>query len=481
MRTVQQPAYLWVPEHASSAGGEVSEFAESVGLPMDEEQQMCLDAMYAETPDGQWASTEDGIICSRQNLKTHLFKGSSLADVFLFDASLVVCTAHLFATTQEMFRDLDAIVTNYDVLRRRVKKISRENGNEGIELLGNRRILFKARTKTGGRGLTGDVVYFDEAFALSASELGSVIPALSAKSITGQPKIRYGSSAGHAHSAVLRALRDRGRAGNDTRLAYVEFCAERRSCANDKCDHLYGTPGCVLDDEELWEQANPALDRRISRDFVRVERRTLPPDEFMRERLGWWEDPEESNEGLSFDAWSACADLRSKTADEVVFAIAVAKDLSWTAIGVAGLRPDGLPHVEVVDYRRGTDWVAGRAKELVDGYDAALVVEERGPRSTIADELAELGLEPMEAKPNDVVDACGLLEDRVLRRGLRQIGQPELDTAVRGARRRQVGEGWMFARKASLVEISPAISVTLALWGLSQLGDLSGDPDFFII
>ena len=298
--TITRPAFLWVPDHAvSSAGREAADLARSIGQEPDAEEELALDALLSERADGRWASLEAAVICGRQNLKTWTLQMSVLYDIFLRDVGLVVWTAHRFRTTQEAFRDIHALVDNYDHLRKRVKKVRTANGEEGIELLSGARLDFLARTSGGGRGLSGDTVVLDEALYLTPTMMGSLLPTLSAKP---DPAVRYGSSAGLRESEVLRMIRDRGRAGGDPSLVYVEWSTEPGQCGRPECDHKPGTRDCQLDDVAMWHAANPALGRRISVDYLSAERRALPPKEFARERLGWWEDPPVLGDGAIIPA-----------------------------------------------------------------------------------------------------------------------------------------------------------------------------------
>lgn len=475
--TLVRPAYLWVPDHVGSAADEAIGLAESVGLVPEPEQRLALEALLAERASGQWAALENGLVAARQNLKTFCFKIIALAKLWLFDDELVTWTAHLFPTTAEAFRDLSALAENYDHLRRRVKKVTYANGDEGIELVGGQRIQFRARTKTGGRGLTGDTIFFDEAFALAPSMMGSLFPILSVRP---NPQVFYGSSGGMLQSEVLRNLRDRGRAGGDSSLTWVEWCSEPKPCANEQCDHRYGSEGCVLDDMEMVRAANPMLDRRIPREFILNERRALPVKEYTRDILGWWEDPEESVDGLPMEKWNACADRDSELDADIVLAIAVAHDLSWATIAGAGLSDFEFVHGEVIEYRSGTEWVAAKAKELVAKHSARLLVlDTAGARSTIGDELEALGVEFVERNQQELVDACGVLYDLMMRGTLRHIAQPELDYAVANGRRRPVGEAWTWARRASPVEVSPIVAVTYAVAEVVQGDGDEGPPEIY--
>lgn len=461
--TLVEPAFVWTPPHSSTAGGEAAEVAESVGLVPDASQRLALDVLLAESSPGVWAAFEGAVVASRQNLKTALFQMIVLADAFLFRTRLIVWSAHEFGTATEAFLDLKGYCENYDHLRRRVNKVISSNGKEAIHLTDGSRIVFKARTNSGGRGLTGDRVILDEAFALTPAIMGALLPTMSAAK-NRNPQVLYGSSAGLEQSAVLRSVRDRGRAGGDPSLAYLEWCSTK-PCP-DKCDHHVGRDGCVLDDENEWAKANPALDVRITRAHIRKERLAMPAGEFGRERLGRWDDPGETTDGLDAEKWAACLDAESQTDGKPVLAAMVAHDLTWSAIASASYRADGVPHVEVIDYKPGTAWVAARADELRAKYDTQLVVLKAGPKSSLMDDLDDLNVAYEEADAQDLTGACGVLEDRVNRGTLRHIGQPELDVSVAVGRRRPVGDAWTWALRSSNADISPIVAVTLALWGL---------------
>jgi hypothetical protein len=51
------------------------------------------------------------------------------------------------------------------------------------------------------------------------------------------------------------------------------------------------------------------------------------------------------------------------------------------------------------------------------------------------------------------------------------LGQPELDDAVAGARKRQLGDLWVWDRRASTSYVGPLEAGTLAFGGLFRLPD----------
>lgn len=467
-----EPAFLSVPEYRDTLGPEVADLAKLAEFEPDPEQALALDALFGFDAANRSTAFELAVIACRQNLKTGLFKQAALGWLFITDQRLVVWSAHEFRTAQEAFRDMEELITGCDAMRKRVKNIYRGNGDEAIELLSGARLIFKTRTKGGGRGLSGDKVILDEAFALQPMHMGALLPTLSARP---DPQVVYGSSAGLSESAVLRGIRDRGRPGTDPTLAYIEWCAPV-GCATDHCDHSLVAAGCALDDEDNWRRANPALGRRITVDYIASERRALPPLEFARERLGWWDDPALESAAIKPAAWTDVEKPDANMGSVDAFGVEVSIDRATASIGAAGplceCEPPSLPcdtdviHVETVDHGRGIGWVVPRCVELNARHGpVSFVVDSRGPAASLIDELEAAGLTVIVTSAADIGKACAGFVDAVTEKTVCHGPQPELDAAVRGAKRRPLGDGsFAFGRKVSSVDISPLVAVTLAHW-----------------
>ncbi len=487
------PAFRSEPEYEVTLGPEVADLCRDAEFGPDEEQSMVLDAIFGRRADGRSSASEIGVVCCRQNLKTGVFKQAELGWLYVTEERLVVWSAHEFATSQEAFRDLEELITGFDFLRREVKRITHGNGEEAIELISGSRMIFKTRTKGGGRGLSGSKVVLDEGFALRAMHMGALLPTMSAQP---DPQVLYGSSAGLADSSILRDLRDRGRPGGEPRLAYFEWCAPppEVACAAGKgCTHARTAVGCGCDRPELWQLANPAMPRRVSVETVSGERRALPPSEFGRERMGWWDDPAEGVSPISEAQWRSCKDPRSRTSGVVAVAFEVAMDRSVSAIAISGWREDGLTHGELVEHRPGTAWLADRVEEIADENDTCvLVMDPTSPAGALEQELKNRGFV---TKPTagtserqlqlvgarDYAQACGALADEIEAERFRHIGQPPLDMAVEGVRTRDLADAWAWARKDSSADITPLIAVTLARHGLLTHGKKPEPPTPFAL
>ena len=229
----------------------------------------------------------------------------------------------------------------------------------------------------------------------------------------------------------------------------------------------------MANDPAFWALANPALGIRISSEYIANEQRAFASNVkgFAIERLGAgdWPRTDPGPEHLiTSDQWNACLDVNSKPADPVCFAFDVSPDRSWASIAVAGNRDDGLVHVEVVDRQRGTAWVAKRISELKAAHrPSAILCDAAGPAKSLLPKFEELGIEVITVASREHGQACGIFYDAVVDTGtLRHLGTPELSAAVDGAATRPLGEAWAWARKPSLVDISPLVACTLALWGV---------------
>jgi hypothetical protein len=161
--------------------------------------------------------------------------------------------------------------------------------------------------------------------------------------------------------------------------------------------------------------------------------------------------------------WAACVDLDSRAVDPVSFGIDVNEDRSWACIAVAGRRADGRAHGEVVEYRRGTDWIVERAVELkVKWQPLAFVVDPGAPAGSLIPGLEARGITVTKPTRRDVAQTCGALFDAVKQSEFRHRGEPALDISIRSARPRPAGDAWVFERRGQS-DVTPLLAMTLAL------------------
>jgi phage terminase large subunit-like protein len=287
---------------------------------------------------------------------------------------------------------------------------------------------------------------------LAGEAMAALLPTLSARP---NPQIWYASSAGMETSEQLLRVHQRALDGDSARLAYFEWSAD---------------PVLPLDDHEAWAQANPALGIRIDEEFICSEREALPDYEFSRERLGYWPSTE-LNRVISGEVWAKLVDGMSQVTDPVVFALAATPERSRGSIGVGGARSDGLLHGEVIENREGTQWMLPRMIELNGSHKPrAVVLDPASAAGSLIPGLQEAGIEPVLVTGRVRAQACGAFYDAVVETGtFRHRGQAPLNAALAGAKKKDMGDAWVFDRKASAVDVSPLDAVVLALHGHATL------------
>ena len=471
---VTRPRHLHVPAGAlGNYGDEVADLADLFPISLDESQRLVVEARTAYGKGGAWLALETLTKMGRQSGKTGGIETPIVfADLFLWGADRIAWTAHLFKTAREAFDDHVRLIQSTPELESRLARVQYANGEESIVLKSGARMDYLARSKGGGRGLGGKRVVIDEALFFTGEQAGAILPILAARANT---QIDYLSSAARVDSEYLRSLTARGRAGDDPSLVLVEFCApggwDDPGCTSGRqCSHALGVAGCALDDPGLWRDANPAVaSGRVSLDFLAAMRRSLPPLEFGREFLGWDESADDRHvTPIPAAQWQACADVHSTFTGRPVFAVAVSRDGQSAAIAAAGFRADGVPHVEVVEQRRGTDWVVERAGQLKKHRPLAWVLDKRTAAAALLPDLKAAGIVPREMSTNDCGQACSSLQSAVRDGAVRHLGDEVLAAAVAGAQRRDIGDGlWAWSAKTSEVDIVTLVAATNALWGLS--------------
>lgn len=451
----QRPRVSRIPPRLSSAGREAVELAASCGLILDPWQAFVLDGGLGERYDGKWSAFEVALIVSRQNGKGSILEARELAGLFLFGERLILHSAHEFKTAAEGFLRIEQLIDGSDDLRKQVRTITRSHGSEGIELLNGARLRFVARTRGSGRGFSGDLVILDEAYALTNASMGALLPTLSARP---NPQIWYTSSAGTADSEVLTAVHARGEGdGVEPRLAYFDFSAD---------------PKASLDDRAAWRQANPAFGIRIGEEFIEGERRALSDDDFARERLGIWSHGYAASAVIPASTWAALGSPMSEVVGSVAFAVDVAPDRHSAAIAAAGMRADGLEHVEVVDYRTGDPtWIVDRLKGLQSSIDSvATLLDPSSPAGSFLPALEFAGVDVTLVTARELGQACGAFYDSAMAGTMRHLGvdaQPQLAAAWAGAKKRNLGDAWALDRKTSTDDICPAVAAVLARYGFT--------------
>lgn len=385
----------------------------------------------------------------------------------------ILHTAHEVKTAQKAFKRLkhffgnskDDPAAKYPELNALVAEVRNVNGQEAIVLKNGGSVEIVARSKNSGRGFTVDTLIFDEAQEMTEDDLEALLPTTSAAP-KGDPQWIYtGTPPGpKASGEVFTGKRSEALGGKSKRL----------------CWHEWSTSGDVdLDDKRLWYLTNPAMGRRLSVDVAEGERTNLSDDGFARERLGAWEEASTAYV-IDPDDWARCADPESLPRTKFVLAIDVDPEQTRASVAFAGLRPDGLLHVELDEQRKGTGWVAAYvADRYANNQIAAVVVDERSPAASLIDDLRSRKVRRLvTTKSGQMADACGQFLTDVVEGRIRHTDQPQLATSLASGRKRPLDDRWAWNRKTSEADITPVVAATLAAWGVrnGQVRD-AGSPE----
>lgn len=447
------PRVSTVPSYAWDEADDAAFLSSSYGLTPDGWQMVPLKGLLSRREDGKYAASRVGMSVPRQNGKNgiievrELFGMVALGEKFLH-------TAHEVKTARKAFLRLCSFFENpreYPELASMVKEIRRTNGQEAIVLHNGGAVEFVARTKGSGRGFTVDVLVFDEAQELSDETLAALLPTISAAPLGNPQQIYAGTPpSGNMAGEVFTRIRNAGLEGSDPRLAWYEWSAER---------------GSDFDDYAVWREANPALGIRLDEETILGERTALDDASFGRERLGMWEE-EVSFSVISAEEWGRCADEMSEPHTDIVLAIDVSPDRTQTSVAVAGEREDGLWHVEVIENRSGVGWVVPRVVEIARRQRIrTVVIDGASPANSLIEGLRKHRVNVVTTSGREMAAACGEFFDAVMEQRLAHLDDPRTNAALSRARKRRLGDAWAWNRADSGSDITPIVSITLALWG----------------
>lgn len=432
----------------ATAGPDACEYAESLGYELDDWQRWCVDGILSEDAAYRLCATICCLLVSRQNGKNVVLEVVELYCFFILGWRLIIHTAHRADTSAGHMARLKSVIEANPELSA-ICQVYESNGKERIERIDTgAEIKFYTRSKKIGRGGSPQLITLDEALYLTAEHMAALLPSMSAQSMNvDAPLLIYASSAPVAESRelhrIITAFADGSLDG-----WFADWGAE---------------PGVDVTDRAVWYETNPGLGIRISEEWIATKELVMLDERaFAIERLGVVFEADMSPSELP--GWPLCLDEESKRIGPLRVAVEVAQDLTWSSIGVAGERADGLLHVELVEHLDGTKRTVEVLKAMHAKHGVQVFLDPRSESAGLLQDLAEAGVPVVEIGPLEYMKACVQFRQMVVNGLLRHRGQEPLDVAVAGAAIRAVGEGWAWARRSSSVDISPLVAVTIAAW-----------------
>lgn len=387
-----------------------------------------------------------------------------LGERFLHSAHEVKTAAKAFKRLQWFFGEKAGDpAARFPELNALVKEVRRTNGQEAIVLKNGGSVEFVARTKGSGRGYSVDVLVIDEAQELTEDQLAAMLPTISASS---NPQILYtGTPPGPASSGeVFTRLRSEALSGKSKRLAWLEWSIE---------------PGSDLDDQAVWFEVNPALGIRLLLETVEDERAQMSDDTFARERLGMW-SLSTTNNVVPERSWQEQLDESSVAVADFTLGVEVGPDLAWASICLAGTRPDGGTHVELVEDQHtkgaGVAWLVPtlRAWLAENPQIRCVMVDIGGPIAAMCEKRGSVwvlrgsDVRVVPIRVHDLGAACTEVLSRIVSGSLWHIGQPQLTAAVLSAGKRALSDTgkWVWSRRSAMSDITATQAMTYAVAGM---------------
>jgi hypothetical protein len=458
------PRVLVLPDRSVGSDWEdVSDLSAGYGLTLDAWQDDILRAAMSVRADGTWAAKQVGISAPRQNGKSQLIVARALAGALVLGEKKIIISAHQQDTARETFMKFLELFDANDDLRAKVKQVMNAINREFIKFNNGAEIRFKARSKSGSRGFSSDLLLLDEAQILGMPAWVSINSTMSARRnpqiwLLGTPPTPEDDG------EVFTVIRDAALEGRSKALAYLEWSAE---------------PDDDPTLESTLAKANPAWLTRINHDVVLSEQETYPAVRFAMDRLGIWATELGIKGAITTATWEGLAVDEAPAGQLGAFAVAFSADGMRYAVAGA-LTAGESAHVELISADVGSveaglaplaDWFTERVGGVARWRRVeSIVISGRAGASVLAQLLKDRGVSERRIvlpSTGQYFEACGALLERCRQGTISHLstGQERLDESVLGAvqvqRTRDGAWGWDVPGG----DETPVEAVSLALLG----------------
>ena len=413
--------------------------------------------------EGKWVRTTAGILVARQNGKTHLVRMRILAGLFIFGEAQAYGMAQNRRLSLDTLWKVLELIESTPWMHKRLKRVSRTNGNEGIEVWCHhypndctetcqrvRKYSILAATADGARGASADLLYIDE-----LREIGEPVWAAAAPTTRARPNAQtwLTSNAGTAESTVLNDLRSRALGDTSSRLGWWEWSAE---------------PHCKITDVKAWQAANPALGHTVQLASLEDSVARDHPDNVRTELLCQWVDALDSP--WNFAKFDAGLDRTLVMDPELPTFMALDMDFNRTqAYLVSAQVVDGglriFSHAWMRDEPINELELASEIAAVVRRYKTKLVAYDPRASEHVAMHLKKVGIriEPTAWSGTLFPTLCDVTMSSMNQGRLFHPGQPELRAQLAMCSRRPASDGgWRIARKTS-GSIPAAVALVMAV------------------
>ena len=329
--------------------------------------------------------------------------------------------------------------------------------DSGLDFRNGAILTIWSNSEQAGHGSVVDLAAMDEIWADTDDRREqATIPAMATRH--DRQKI-VTSTAGTDRSVLYLRKQAIGRAavmeGRREGMAYLEFSF---------------SPDDDPEDPKVWWANMPALGYTITERTVRTALDEMKGDDGdLSEFRRAWGNLTRHVGGVTvipIEVWASVLDVLAAPGGSRVIGVDGQPDQSSASIAVV----DRSGACEVVAHDTGVSWTIPKLVELSREMKAPVVLDASGPVGHIAKTLQANGVQVVELSPREVCYATAAAYDRIADRKIRvrpvycdHCGQVPITSAVEGATRQPVGDGWKWSRKSTDVDISPLIAMTFAI------------------
>lgn len=481
----------------TSAGFDVIAFGEQVcGIYLYPWQKWLLIHALELNPDGTYRFNKVHLLVGRQNGKTTVVKLLILYWLFAESLGLVdrvpefriVATAQDLGKAEETWEEvLDYCDPNppkdkdpetmplVPALQAMSRRPSRRTGRYAIRTKHRASYTVAAMGTKGGRGGSFARVFFDELREHRSWDAWNAVK--NTRNAQWNPQIWTASNAGDRRSIVLKTLRANALKAIDAWREYVEagvWTVDQWANQHDTGTGLFewsAEPGLPVTNIDGILQANPSIGwSHMSLDMLLADAMGGEPEADYRTEVlcQWVESLVEPHVDPVW--WDACEQRDAFADGRMVASIDVSFDGKRSYVGIAGAGADGKPVVELIARRTGTVWLMKYMKELRENHGITeIAIQARGcAASEWLQPFKDADFTVHEIGGSHMGAATRRLKDKVESGGVHHRGQGPLTNSLNGAQAKALGEQMVWDRKASIVDASPAVAVSQALYAFEQ-------------
>lgn len=438
----------------ATAWPRIRQTCNNIGWRFDPWQDAVGRLILARTVGSKWAADLSILSIPRQVGKSYLLGCIIFALCLLNPRLRVIWTSHHTATTEEMYESMKELAQHKRVAPHVAKCIALQGSRWRIQFRNGSRIDFGARERGFGRGKAKvGVLVLDEFQHISMRALSNLTPTTNTAD---NPLILCAGTppAPNDNAEAFSMRRKAAIEGMSSETLYVEFSADTDA---------------ALDDRKQWAKANPSFPKRTPERAFLLNLKILDAENFRREFLGIWGEMEGFKS--PFPNWPNLVD-HDPPADDVP-PTALGVDMSHDrVISVAGCWIDpalpDLAHLELLEVDTTGDTAAAEASiAALAGRRIPVVIDSASPAASMIPGLKARKVKVISGTAGDMGKACGALHDAVRDGKVWHADQAQLNDAILGSKKRNIGTAgaWGLDRSDPDTNIAPAVSAVLAHFG----------------